>query len=92
MAVDPDGGGGALRVIRGGGWGYYALLVRAAIRRSVPPGNRLDDLGCLLGHLRPSSGTITIDGLSPDAMGVKAQVGFLPERLLFDRWMSGTRS
>jgi ABC-2 type transport system ATP-binding protein len=24
-------------------------------------------------------------------MGVKAQVGFLPERLLFDRWMSGTR-
>jgi ABC-2 type transport system ATP-binding protein len=47
--------------------------------------------GCLLGHLRPTSGTITIDGLSPDAMGVKAQVGFLPERLLFDRWMSGTR-
>jgi len=24
-------------------------------------------------------------------MGVKAQVGFLPERLLFDRWMSGMR-
>jgi ABC-2 type transport system ATP-binding protein len=47
--------------------------------------------GCLLGHLRPTSGTITIDGLSPDAMGVKAQVGFLPERLLFDRWMSGMR-
>jgi ABC-2 type transport system ATP-binding protein len=47
--------------------------------------------GCLLGHLRPTSGTITIGGLSPDAMGVKAQVGFLPERLLFDRWMSGTR-
>ncbi len=47
--------------------------------------------GCLLGHLRPTSGSITIDGLSPDAMGVKAQVGFLPERLLFDRWMSGTR-
>jgi ABC-2 type transport system ATP-binding protein len=24
-------------------------------------------------------------------MGVKARVGFLPERLLFDRWMSGSR-
>jgi ABC-2 type transport system ATP-binding protein len=47
--------------------------------------------GCLLGHLRPTAGTITIDGLSPDAMGIKAAVGFLPERLLFDRWMSGTR-
>jgi len=47
--------------------------------------------GCLLGHLRPTSGTITLDGLSPDAMGIKAQVGFLPERLLFDRWMSGSR-
>jgi ABC-2 type transport system ATP-binding protein len=47
--------------------------------------------GCLLGHLRPTAGTITIDGRSPDALGVKAEVGFLPERLLFDRWMSGTR-
>ena len=47
--------------------------------------------GCLLGHLRPTAGTITLDGLSPDALGIKAQVGFLPERLLFDRWMSGTR-
>jgi ABC-2 type transport system ATP-binding protein len=47
--------------------------------------------GCLLGHLRPSEGTITIDGRSPDAMSVKREVGFLPERLLFDRWMSGER-
>jgi ABC-2 type transport system ATP-binding protein len=47
--------------------------------------------GCLLGHLRPTAGTITIDGRSPDALGVKAEVGFLPERLLFDRWMSGAR-
>ena len=47
--------------------------------------------GCLLGHLRPSSGTIAIDGLPPDALGVKAGIGYLPERLLFDRWMSGRR-
>ena len=47
--------------------------------------------GCLLGHLRPNAGTITIDGLSPDAISVKAAIGFLPERLLFDRWMSGGR-
>ena len=47
--------------------------------------------GCLLGHLRPSAGSIAIDGRSPDALGVKAEVGFLPERLLFDRWMSGAR-
>jgi ABC-2 type transport system ATP-binding protein len=47
--------------------------------------------GCLLGHLRPTAGTITIDGRSPDELGVKAEVGFLPERLLFDRWMSGAR-
>jgi len=47
--------------------------------------------GCLLGHLRPGAGSITIDGRSPDALSVKAGVGFLPERLLFDRWMSGER-
>ena len=47
--------------------------------------------GCLLGHLRPTAGTITVDGLSPDALGIKARVGFLPERLMFDRWMSGMR-
>ena len=47
--------------------------------------------GCLLGHLRPGAGTITIDGRSPDALSVKAEVGFLPERLMFDRWMSGGR-
>jgi ABC-2 type transport system ATP-binding protein len=48
-------------------------------------------LGCLLGHLRPTAGTIAIDGLSPDALGVKARIGYLPERLLFDRWMTGRR-
>ncbi len=47
--------------------------------------------GCLLGHLRPLSGSITIDGRSPDSLATKAGVGFLPERLLFDRWMSGER-
>jgi ABC-2 type transport system ATP-binding protein len=48
-------------------------------------------LGCLLGHLRPNAGTISVDGLPPYALGVKAGIGYLPERLLFDRWMSGQR-
>ena len=48
-------------------------------------------LGCLLGHLRPNAGKITIGGRSPDSLGVKAAIGYLPERLLFDRWMTGRR-
>jgi len=47
--------------------------------------------GCLLGHLRPQSGVITIGGRSPDTLLTKSEVGFLPERLLFDRWMTGGR-
>jgi len=47
--------------------------------------------GCLLGHLRPDAGSISLDGRPPDAIGVKAEIGFLPERLLFDRWMTGAR-
>lgn len=46
-------------------------------------------LGCLLGFLRPDSGTITIDGHAPDDLEVRAITGYLPERLVLDRWMSG---
>jgi ABC-2 type transport system ATP-binding protein len=46
-------------------------------------------LGCLLGFLRPDSGTITIDGHEPDDIAVRRVTGYLPERLTLDRWMSG---
>jgi ABC-2 type transport system ATP-binding protein len=46
-------------------------------------------LGCLLGFLRPDSGRIEVDGHAPDDLEVRAQTGYLPERLVLDRWMSG---
>lgn len=45
--------------------------------------------GCLLGFLRRDSGDITIDGMPPDYLAVRKVVGYLPERLDFDRWMTG---
>ncbi len=46
-------------------------------------------LGCLLGFLRPDSGTVEIEGHAPDDLAVRAATGYLPERLVLDRWMTG---
>ncbi len=46
-------------------------------------------LGCLLGYLRPDSGRIDVDGHAPDDLEVRAVTGYLPERLVLDRWMTG---
>lgn len=46
-------------------------------------------LGCLLGYLRPDAGAISIDGHAPDDLEIRAVTGYLPERLVLDRWMSG---
>ena len=46
-------------------------------------------LGCLLGFLRPDSGTLSIDGRAVDDLAIRAATGYLPERLVLDRWMSG---
>jgi ABC-type multidrug transport system ATPase subunit len=46
-------------------------------------------LGCLLGFLRPDAGRITIDGRTPDDLAIRAATGYLPERLVLDRWMNG---
>jgi ABC-2 type transport system ATP-binding protein len=46
-------------------------------------------LGCLLGFLRPDSGRIQIDSRDVDDLAVRASTGYLPERLVLDRWMSG---
>jgi ABC-2 type transport system ATP-binding protein len=46
-------------------------------------------LGCLLGFLRPDTGRIRVDGRAPDDLAVRRVIGYLPERLVLDRWMSG---
>jgi ABC-2 type transport system ATP-binding protein len=46
-------------------------------------------IGCLLGLLFPDRGTILIDGKLPDSFAVRRMTGYLPERLSFDRWMTG---
>src|SRR6185503_10548928 len=46
-------------------------------------------LGCLLGLLQADSGEITLDGHPPDDLAVRSQTGYLPERLVLDRWMNG---
>ena len=38
-------------------------------------------LSCLLGFLRPDRGTITVDGMAPDDLAVRAMTGYMPERL-----------
>lgn len=46
-------------------------------------------LSCLMGFLRYDSGDISIDGHAPEDMLSRRTVGYLPERLTFDRWMTG---
>jgi ABC-2 type transport system ATP-binding protein len=46
-------------------------------------------LTCLLGFLRPDHGTISVGGLAPDDLAIRARTGYLPERLGFDRDLPG---
>jgi ABC-2 type transport system ATP-binding protein len=46
-------------------------------------------LGCLLGLLRPDAGRIVVDGRPADDLAVRCVTGYLPERLVLDRWMAG---
>ena len=46
-------------------------------------------LSCLLGFLRPDSGTIRIDGRPVDDLSIRARTGYMPERLGFDRELTG---
>jgi ABC-2 type transport system ATP-binding protein len=48
-------------------------------------------LSCLLGLLRPDRGTIAIDGRPPDDLSIRARTGYMPERLGFDRDLSGRK-
>ncbi|MBX9671543.1 MAG: ABC transporter ATP-binding protein [Candidatus Obscuribacterales bacterium] len=45
-------------------------------------------MGCLLGLLTPDGGTISIGGLDPNDFAVREIIGFLPERPLFESWMT----
>jgi ABC-2 type transport system ATP-binding protein len=45
--------------------------------------------GCLLGFLRPDAGRVTIDGHAVDDLEIRRVTGYLPERLVLDRWMRG---
>jgi ABC-2 type transport system ATP-binding protein len=42
-----------------------------------------------LGFLRPDSGRLSIEGRAVDDLAIRAATGYLPERLVLDRWMSG---
>ncbi|HEY1434996.1 MAG TPA: ABC transporter ATP-binding protein, partial [Thermoanaerobaculia bacterium] len=44
---------------------------------------------CLLGFLRPDSGRMTVAGREVDDLRVRARTGYMPERLGFDRDLSG---
>lgn len=81
---------------------YKAGKVKAlnAISLTAHPGEALGIIGpngagkttlfgCLLAFLRVDSGAITIDGLPPEAIETRRAVGYLPERLNFDKWMTG---
>ena len=46
-------------------------------------------LSCLLGFLRPDSGRMRVAGREVDDLWVRARTGYMPERLGFDRDLSG---
>jgi ABC-2 type transport system ATP-binding protein len=46
-------------------------------------------LSCLLGFLRPDSGRLAVAGREVDDLWVRARTGYMPERLGFDRDLSG---
>jgi len=46
-------------------------------------------MGCLLGLLFPTAGSIRVGGRAPDDLELRRATGYLPERLQFDRWMTG---
>jgi ABC-2 type transport system ATP-binding protein len=44
-------------------------------------------LRILLGALRPTAGSVEIDGLAPEAYRVRNRVGYIAEALRFDGWL-----
>ncbi len=46
-------------------------------------------MGCLLALLRPEAGQIEVAGRAPDDLWIRERTGYLPERLGFDRGLTG---
>ncbi len=46
-------------------------------------------LSCLLGFLRPDAGRLSVAGRAVDDLWVRARTGYMPERLGFDRELTG---
>lgn len=46
-------------------------------------------LSCILGFLYPDTGRIAVDGLPPDALAVRRQTGYLPERVGYAPQLTG---
>lgn len=85
---------------RGVGGAGGRITALAGVTLAIEPGETVGVIGpngagkttlfgCLLGFLRPDSGRILIDGRAVDDLAVRAATGYLPERLVLDRWMSG---
>ncbi len=91
-------GGGLFALLPGAGDVQVNALDGLSL--SIDPGEAFGVIGpngagkttlmsCLLGFVFPNSGSVKIDGLSPNTVGVRRRIGYLPERLNFDRWMTG---
>jgi len=83
-------------------YGRFGRATRAldGVSLTVPKGETLGLIGpngagkttllsCLLGFLRPDAGSITVDGKVVDDLSVRARTGYMPERLGFDRDLTG---
>lgn len=46
-------------------------------------------MACLLGLLKPEAGSVRLGGHAAGSVQANARVGYLPERLRFDPWMTG---
>src|ERR1700722_14405409 len=90
-------GGGLFALLPGAG--DVQINALDGLSLSINPGEAFGVIGpngagkttlmsCLLGFVFPNSGSVKIDGLAPNTMGVRRRIGYLPERLNFDRWMT----
>jgi ABC-2 type transport system ATP-binding protein len=46
-------------------------------------------IGCLLGLLKPDSGSVLVNGKSPEFFSAHEFIGYMPERPDFEHWMTG---
>jgi ABC-type multidrug transport system ATPase subunit len=98
------GGGGRGIRVRGlkKSFGVFGVdqLVLKGIDVDVAPGEVVGLIGpngagkttlmsCILGFLFPTEGEVIIDGRRSDDLSIRARTGFVPERMNFDRTVSG---